>query len=349
MSSRRAKKWKIKTDPDLLSPKLRAVHELSSKTIAETYASIDSAYAQVAKILDKEGVMAHNRVSYRSFTEELWKLTHKYSGKTLGIEADAISIKRQVYGCDLDILKKIGLLFGLTIGKYFTLEVEEVAEADKVSSGLDADRSAYPEVGYIYWATDTNILYLCAIAGSWVAIPDAKIATHTAIPDAHHSVHEKTLADHPLSVIPVLDNSKYPNAVLKDGPRVMTGNLDMDGKFMLNMPLKHICHFSLVKGEVDVVIEFIPAGVLTQDFHISQLVLAVDIAPGDGKSVTVSVTDGVTTMTVTLTGAQTSGSTTENAFDVDVSARQLVLNYGQTADGDSDNATVVIIYHYIPT
>jgi len=50
-----------------------------------------------------------------------------------------------------------------------------VVTADKVNSGLDADKAAVPEAGAIYYARDTKILYLCAQAGTWTGIDAASI------------------------------------------------------------------------------------------------------------------------------------------------------------------------------
>lgn len=170
MPSQRGKKWKIKTDPDVLTPKLEAMHELSSETITETYTSIDALYDVVSKILDEEGVIGSSRLTYRSYAEELWKLSKKFRGKTLAVEADAISLKYDAYGSDVDILKRIGLLFGLAIGTYFIREVVQVVSADRVQHGLDADKSALPSEGDIYFATDTRILYLCSTSGVWEGV-----------------------------------------------------------------------------------------------------------------------------------------------------------------------------------
>ncbi len=170
MPSKRGKKWKIKTDPDLLTPKLRAVHELSSETIAETYASIDVLYTRVAKILDEEGVIVSSRLTYRSYAEELWKLSRKFKSKAFAIEADAISLKYDAYGADVDILKKIGLLFGLAIGTFFKREVVQVVEASRIPAGLDANRPEFPSEGDVYFATDTRILYVSPAYGVWEGV-----------------------------------------------------------------------------------------------------------------------------------------------------------------------------------
>jgi hypothetical protein len=166
----RSEKWKTKTTPDLLTPRLEALHELSSETITETYRSIDALYDRVAKILDQEGVTVTTRLMYRSYAEQLWKFSRKYTGKTFEVEADAVSLKYDVYGADIDILKRIGSLFGLRIGTYFIREIIHVVEASRITCGLDAAKSAFPSKGDVYFATDTKILYLCSATGIWTGV-----------------------------------------------------------------------------------------------------------------------------------------------------------------------------------
>jgi hypothetical protein len=50
-----------------------------------------------------------------------------------------------------------------------------VITANKLNNGLDADKSASPEAGEVYYARDTKILYLCAVAGTWTGIDAASL------------------------------------------------------------------------------------------------------------------------------------------------------------------------------
>jgi hypothetical protein len=50
-----------------------------------------------------------------------------------------------------------------------------VITADKLDSGLDADKTAVPEAGQVYYARDTKVLYLCAAAGAWTGIDAASL------------------------------------------------------------------------------------------------------------------------------------------------------------------------------
>jgi len=107
--------WEIKTRPDIYHPYLAVRHELMAKRIKEAFTSIDILMEEVYRILDKYGVVSNLRTIYRAYAEELWKLAHKYGGKTLQIEAEGISIKYYIYGCDINILREIGGLFGLSV------------------------------------------------------------------------------------------------------------------------------------------------------------------------------------------------------------------------------------------
>ena len=46
--------------------------------------------------------------------------------------------------------------------------------------------------------------------------PTDPVPAHAAIPDAHHAVHVKTLADHPLSIIPTMDDAHIPPEITRD-------------------------------------------------------------------------------------------------------------------------------------
>jgi len=124
--SKRAKRWKIKTDPRLWHPRLEALHPISSELIAKAYTNIDEVYTHVRKILDKHGIIAQSRLLYRSFIEELWELSRKYRGKAFNIEGGAVAIKYWFYGADRDILFELSLLFNLK-REYLEKTMEEAS------------------------------------------------------------------------------------------------------------------------------------------------------------------------------------------------------------------------------
>lgn len=117
---------------------------------------------------------------------------------------------------------------------------------------------------------------------------------------------------------------------------------------ILYTPMKHICGpVTLAAGVTDKYVQLMPAGTFGQDMHVDKVVVSVDVAPSAGKTVTVTVSDGTNTMTVTIADDATSGFTTTNNFDLDVSAESLTLNYSQTAGGLSRVATIACVHHYI--
>lgn len=101
-------------------------------------------------------------------------------------------------------------------------------------------------------------------------------------------------------------------------------------------------------GKTDEYIKSVPAGFLDHDMHFSKLALSVNVAPGAGKSGSVALSDGTSTMLAILSGSQTEVITTANAFDLDVSAEDLNLSYTQTAGGSITKATIMWVHYEIP-
>jgi len=110
---RRAKTWEIKTRPELLHPRLEALHEISSQLIQDAYYGIDQAYEKANKILDKHGIVGSLRIFYRSFIEEVWKANQMYRGETLTTQVEAIAVKYAMYGLDPDIIRELARIFVL--------------------------------------------------------------------------------------------------------------------------------------------------------------------------------------------------------------------------------------------
>lgn len=143
-----------------------------------------------------------------------------------------------------------------------------------------------------------------------------------------------------------LADDDHPHYLLINGSRAMTGNLDLDHNVITESDYDHWIHFSMIGGAVDVTINTVPAGVLVQDRHYHRIVFSVDVAPGGGKTASMSITNGTDTMTVNLGAAETSGYSTANEFDFDVSAETLTLHYSQTAGGAATKGFAMIKYHY---
>lgn len=113
----RSRNWEISTRGEVLFPKLEAKHDKMSMMISKAYDSIDSLYEHVAKILDNLGIFGANRVIYRAFAQELYKLSQNISGKAFELEAKAIAYKYVHYRCDTTALKEIAALFGVDISE----------------------------------------------------------------------------------------------------------------------------------------------------------------------------------------------------------------------------------------
>lgn len=137
-----------------------------------------------------------------------------------------------------------------------------------------------------------------------------------------------------------------------DGNLNVTGSgefgddVDMNLNYILYMPLESWIHIDYSAGVTDVLIGSIPAGTHNQDRHYSKLHVSVDTAPGGGKFVNVSLSDGTNSLNASITGAETSDFVTVTAFDLDVSAETLTLTYSQTAGGASTGGCVMAHWYY---
>jgi len=76
---------------------------------------------------------------------------------------------------------------GNDLPDYQTSVETTLSKVTSIQNGLDADKAASPSVGDAYLATDTGLLYVCFVAGTWVsfAIPadDVTQSTPTRVVD----------------------------------------------------------------------------------------------------------------------------------------------------------------------
>lgn len=100
-------------------------------------------------------------------------------------------------------------------------------------------------------------------------------------------------------------------------------------------------------GMTDHEIAKIAAGHLADDIHIDKIAFSLEAAPGAGKTVTVAVSDGTTTMTVNVTEAAIEGSSTTNNFDLDVSGKVLTVQCTTSGGTATGALTVLVIFHKI--
>lgn len=123
-------------------------------------------------------------------------------------------------------------------------------------------------------------------------------------------------------------------------------DVDMNLNYILYMPMESWIHVDLASGVTDVEISSIPSGTHGQDRHYAKLHVSVETAPGADKFVNVTLTDGTNSLTVSITGADKSETSTTTAFDLDVSAETLTLKYSQTAGGSSNGMCVMSHWYY---
>ena len=123
-------------------------------------------------------------------------------------------------------------------------------------------------------------------------------------------------------------------------------DVDMNLNYILYSPFDSWIHVDFAAGATNVELFSIPAGIHSQDVHYTLLMCSVGTAPGADKFVNVSITDGTNTMTISITGADKSESTTTGAFDLDVSTEALTIKYSQTGGGASDEACIMLHWYY---
>ena len=106
--------------------------------------------------------------------------------------------------------------------------------------------------------------------------------------------------------------------------------------------------YSVAGGESADHVSDIQAGFLTDDMRIDKVGVSLENAPGADKTVTVTVSDGTTTMTAEVSGETDKfASSTTNAFDLDVSAKTLSVQLTSTAGAAAGTATIWVTYHTI--
>jgi len=147
-------------------------------------------------------------------------------------------------------------------------------------------------------------------------------------------------------IISVAVNSKFNSIISGDEP--FTGDLNMSHHYIIESDFNHWMH-TFEGGKTDIVLNVVGAGVLDQDRHFHRITLTVDEAPGAGKEVNITLTDGIHTMFVDLVDAETADWTETGEFDWDVSAQPLTLTYSQSSGGAATKGFITIKYHYMET
>ncbi len=83
------------------------------------------------------------------------------------------------------------------------------------------------------------------------------------------------------------------------------------------------------------------------DLHVDKIFMALENAPGAGKTVDVTVTDGVTTMAVDVTEAELEDMSTVNNYDWVVSGTDLLVECSSTGGTAVGAMSVVVVFHKI--
>jgi len=150
-----------------------------------------------------------------------------------------------------------------------------------------------------------------------------------------------------LIVVAISSGYGQNNYLFQDGSYPLTANWDIDGNYILEFPLESWIHLDFSQGVTDVHISSIPSGVHSQDRRFLMLHVSVDIPPGVGKTVTVTVSDGTDSLEVLITGdVDTTGYDDSTPFNLDVSVETLSLEYSQTAGGGSTAGCVMLHWYY---
>lgn len=154
----------------------------------------------------------------------------------------------------------------------------------------------------------------------------------------------------PVTVEDFTGNLKIEGNLNVTGTGEFGGDVNMNHNYIIESDFSHWIHFTMTEGATDVSINVVPSGLLVQDRHFHRITFAVDVAPGVGKECNITLTDGVGSMSVSLTGTEiTNGWTETGEFDWDVSANTLILKYTQDAGGSASKGFITIKYHYKET
>ena len=93
---------------------------------------------------------------------------------------------------------------------------------------------------------------------------------------------------------------------------------------------------------------YVAATAHSEDEHVDQLEVSLENPIGVDKTLTVTLTNGVSTMTVNITGdTDVFGKTTTNNFDWDVSAQPITMKFTSTAGSTTGHIGVHIHKHLV--
>lgn len=106
-------------------------------------------------------------------------------------------------------------------------------------------------------------------------------------------------------------------------------------------------HHDIAGGE-DRDMQFdISPNTLDFDLHVDKLYVSLENAPGTGKTVTITCSNGTSTMTVEVTGSSLYGNTITNNFDYNRLTQHLEVTLSATGGTAAGCATIVVQYHVL--
>jgi len=110
--SRRLRKWKAKTEPEVVGERLKQTRELGVEK-QETYQpQLHELNMKVKAVLNELGIPAHLHHYYTSAGQEFWKLQKKGAEGPVNTEADGIAAGWVTRGLDFGVLQQVAALFG---------------------------------------------------------------------------------------------------------------------------------------------------------------------------------------------------------------------------------------------
>jgi len=114
--SKRLKRWKAKTEPDLVAQAYTASREVQLALGSQAQLELGNIVARVRDFIEKRVRNPAIKQMYLAYSHEVGQIPKKYKGKLADIMAASEAIKWMLRGLDINTLKDIARLFNLNIG-----------------------------------------------------------------------------------------------------------------------------------------------------------------------------------------------------------------------------------------
>lgn len=110
----RRKKYESKIDGDVVKQRFAAMKETMQEQVDAAFTELASLEDSVkTEILEPEGIPSVFIPAYLNVARQIWKLTKRFTGKTLEVEAHIVANKWYERGLKPDILNAILAKFGI--------------------------------------------------------------------------------------------------------------------------------------------------------------------------------------------------------------------------------------------